>query len=1147
MPNVTATKCWPSFVDRPSDTTAPAAASRYQIHLPRSASSAPRWIAPECNRITSITSKPTARGTELGDPIEMQAAASVLGENRETDRPLLVSSVKTNIGHLEAAAGIAGLIKVLLAFQHDVIPPQKNFDVPNPHIPWDQLPVNVVVEPTAWPRNNRRIAGVSAFGMSGTNAHVVLEGPRENGHIRPSRDRRQHDKLREESNGSPETPQLLVLSAKTDSALRDLAAVYRQWLQAHKDADLADVAYTTGARRRHLEIRAALVSSTNEQARGLLDHLERSASHSDLYEGIERRTTPKVAWQFTGQGSQYLGMSKELYATQSVFRDAIVECERSLRQWREERLTDVLFRHEELIDHTRWTQPALFAVQMGLTRLLESWGLQPDVVLGHSVGQYAAACVAGILSWEDGLRMISERGRLIGELPTGGAMMAIFAPEDDVQTAIATRSAVSLAALNGTHTVISGPQTDLEEIARDFQDRDIRCTSLTTSHAFHSPLMEPVLEPFQQVADQLRYQTARIPLICNVTGEPLPVNEIVTGAYWRRHIREPVRFADSISAVNKLGCEVLLEVGPKPVLTNMAAATWQGNRSGLICCLQSDQKDQGAMLSAVAQLYVHGVTPDFNAIDHREERNALVLPTYPFQRRRFWGPAKPQARQAEEHSAHPLLGGKLPLAGRSNETRYESWVAADRPAWIADHQVMGDVVLPGAAYVEVALAAADADELHELKFEQPLRPASSTRMQTIVQSASDQKAIEVYSTPERNVTWTRHFSAKLSPTSDGRPTPVDRATIAQRCNHSTDASDFYQMMNGLRLHYGSQFQTVQSLQYSDSEILAHLKTTSDIRGYTIPPTLLDGAFHSLAVGMMHQSDASLFLPVGVERVRCFSSVDSEAWCHAQWTQPDGEIRMADLTLYDNSGNVMARLEGLTLRQLDRAALRKIGGSGPQRLLYRLGWQSSRLPAANHQPSQWLVVHSDSTQPSLGSSELGQLIVDQLTTMGQRAISVKLIDGLSRVELSDDSAQLSGNQKDHWDRLIHSLQDLASNNSVQGVVWLLGSEMAADEKVAKQNGRATQRHCSGLLTLIASLREHGVKHLRRGLQLVTRGGVAINEPVGEQQNDVHGKRPGRTSTILGAGTSHRCRATRITMSPHRHYRQWRRIDHREVDR
>jgi acyl transferase domain-containing protein len=654
-------------------------------------------------------------GTSLGDPIEVQAAAAVLGKGRAGDQPLLIGSVKTNIGHLEAAAGIAGLIKVILAMEHGVIPKHLHFSRPNPHIPWEQLPVQVTAEATPWPEG-KKIAGVSSFGFSGTNAHVILEeaptvgNERERTHLRTPHGERAGDesggprtgngralpkakgrndqdgelvvpKRREGSGqdidlapkghvdsgqgfnpgfpiltpgvlpvlgsfgnideGGKVTPErslhVLALSARNQTALKELAGRHRAWLGQHPESEISDVAYTLGIGRSHLEERAALVVSSAEEAKQLLSRIEQGeVSHGLWHNRVQNK--PKVAWLFTGQGSQYVGMGCELYKSQPVVREVLDRCERQLKGEREQSLLEVLFEREEDLNQTRYTQPALYALEVALAELLKSWGQEPDIVLGHSVGQYAAAAVAGVLTLEDGLRLISKRAELMGQLPAGGVMAAVFAKEEVIQELLAASPELSLAADNGTHWVLSGPAVVLERVLAGLDQRGVRHVRLNTSHAFHSALMEPVLEEFEAFASELEFRPAKRPLICNLTGKALVPGQVLEPGYWRRHIREPVQFGRSIRTLAELGAGMLVEVGPQPVLLGMAQGSWPPTAAqpARLAILRRAQANERQMAEALAQFYVQGLTPDFIAWDRPWTRRKLTLPSYPFQRTRYW-------------------------------------------------------------------------------------------------------------------------------------------------------------------------------------------------------------------------------------------------------------------------------------------------------------------------------------------------------------------------------------------------------------------------------------------------------------------------------------------------------------------------------
>jgi acyl transferase domain-containing protein len=1037
-------------------------------------------------------------GTELGDPIEMQAAAAALASGRSATNPLLVGSVKTNIGHLEAAAGMAGLIKVLLAIEYNQIPGQRNFENPNPHIAWDSTPVKVLTEVTDWPAAEQRIAGVSAFGMSGTNAHLVIEAPgpigkqpgaaMNNGKTVVTSQPAAAQPASASGSLPAELPaQLLVLSGTSDEAVHQLAENLARRLADNPGLSLVDIAYTSGACRKHFDRRAAMVVRDHAHAVETLNTLARGGSSPAVFQG-NRRRSPIVAWQFTGQGAQYLGMAAGLYESEPLFRDAIDHCDALLQNWRNESLTDVLFGTGDQIHHTHWTQPCLFAIQMGLAKLLHDRGLFPDMVWGHSVGQYAAACVAGIMSWDDGLRLISERGRLIGQLPSGGRMLAVFAPLSEVQPELNAIDGVSLAALNGTHIVLSGSESDVDAVEGKIAARGIRCKRLTTSHAFHSSLMDPALEPFRRVADQIEFNRAKLPLICNITGKVLNADATLDGQYWAQHIRQAVRFSDSIEAAQASGCEIILEIGPQPVLTRMAAASWRQPADRLISCLKQDADDSESFLHAIGQLYVHGATPDFDAMYRNKAVKRLVLPTYPFQRRRFWGPDKPSAFHAEFHTAHPLLGARVSLAGMTGETRFESFIDTDSPPWLPDHEVMGQVVMPGAAYVEMAFAATGSGQIQDIVFEQPLQPTARTALQTIVRSGDGQiRSIETYSATAGTSTWKRNFSATVGPTEQSKPATIDVASLRQNCPQVADPNDFYAKLQEIGLNYGPQFRTIHSLQYSDTEVLAQLRSTGDIRGFTIPPTILDGALHALAVGLLRSDDDNLFLPIGIGAVTLYQPIDQEVWCHARWQETDGKIRTADLKLFNHAGDVVVQIDRLQVRQISRAALRQISGDRGARSMYELQWQSYRLPASNTATKQWLIVNGGDAGPL--ADELTQNLIDK----GHRVVRLDSNTQSPLMEHSASSFMMSGESPENWEQLFAALSTPEHPYAPQGIAWLFGSDPSSDNRQNLASlPAATETNCRGLLNLIHCLQRRKVRQIDCGLQLITRSAVAVAE-------------------------------------------------------
>jgi acyl transferase domain-containing protein/thioesterase domain-containing protein len=645
-------------------------------------------------------------GTALGDPIELRALHAVFGKGRTA--PLWVGSVKTNIGHLEAAAGIAGLIKVVLALHHGEVPPHLHVQQPTPHVDWATMPLQIPMRRTPWSTADKQladkqlvpIAGVSSFGLSGTNAHVILAAAPAPA-VAPDQ---------------AETParswHLLTLSAKSEEALAALVARYQLYLAGGEPALLADLCYTASQGRNHFAHRLALVTASVDQLRSQLAAVANGQTETGLHHGYvsPRQAPPKIAFLFTGQGAQYVGMGRELYETQPVFRQTLDRCDVLLREHlgREGALSlrTILYPEAEdrrqgtedtqhaignTLDDTTYTQPALFALEYALAMMWLSWGVAPALVMGHSVGEVAAACVAGVFSLEDGIKLIAARGRLMGALPQGGAMVVVSADEATVQQAIAANTAtVAIAAVNGPqNVVISGQRAAVEAIAAAFSAQGVKTQPLTVSHAFHSPLMEPMLADFAAVAQTIVYHPPRIPMISNVTGQIAKPDE---WQYWVRHVRQPVRFADGIQTLRERRCNICLEIGPKPTLLGMAQAILdfefstldssssamppetQNPKLVLLPSLRKGQADWQPINESLAALYGQGIPIQWEAVAKTQGQPRLprkvTLPTYPFQRQRFWveWPLADKPATSEGQTQQTPVGAYMNGTGRNGGT-----------------------------------------------------------------------------------------------------------------------------------------------------------------------------------------------------------------------------------------------------------------------------------------------------------------------------------------------------------------------------------------------------------------------------------------------------------------------------------------------
>jgi acyl transferase domain-containing protein/NADPH:quinone reductase-like Zn-dependent oxidoreductase/acyl carrier protein len=883
-------------------------------------------------------------GTQLGDPLEMQALGAVFREGRDDRRPVLVGSVKTNIGHLEAAAGVIGLLKVVVSLVHRRIPAHLHFHRPSPHIPWDELPLVVPTALIPWePLDGRRCAGVSSFGFSGTNAHVVLEeAPAE-------------DAATASRHADGAVPRLFALSARDETALRELAS--RHAAQLPTDRALADICFTANAGRAHFAHRATVIAHSTTALRDALAAGVTSAH-------VTRRDPPRIAFLFTGQGAQYPGMARGLYEAAPVFRAALDRCATHLEPWLDRQLLDVLFDGGDAIHDTTYTQPALFAVEHALVELLRSWGISPTAVMGHSVGEYVAACVAGVFSLEDALRLIAARGRLMGSLPAGGAMAAVFAPEERAERAIAAhRERVSLAAVNGPEqTVISGAALDIEAICRALAADGVRCKPLTVSHAFHSPLVDPILDAFEREAAAVPLAGPQLRLISNVSGRVADAHELTQAAYWRRHLRQAVRFCDGLGALAALKPDCIVEIGPHPTLLSFASAVLGDGGPQLIRTLQMGGRDAEQALEALGALYRAGAEIDWRGAMGGEPARVVELPTYPFQRQRCWFKAAPApaAGPSGRATGHPILGTRLRSA--SSEAIFEGRLTADQPAFLRHHRVQGLVVTPATAYLETLCAAARAclgaehvavadvavDEAMLLEDDGAGRtvqvvaapaPGGALRaaLSSLAEGATDDEP------------WTRHVAAtlELGPAAPAEAPSLDDARA--RCPDALAAEAHYASFERRGLAFGDAFRVVRRMWRGSGEAVGEVELGAELAAeaahYQLHPVLLDGCLQVLAAALDGGDDA-LFLPIGIGRYTPYRGGATRCWSHVavRAGSGDGETRHADVRIFA-AGGLIAELCDVQLKRAARDALARLGERWLDDALYELRWR----PAASAEP------------------------------------------------------------------------------------------------------------------------------------------------------------------------------------------------------
>jgi len=592
-------------------------------------------------------------GTSLGDPIEVQALGAVYGAGRTVEAPLWIGSVKANIGHLEACAGVASLIKLVLALHHGEIPRQLHLQNPNPHIAWDEIPVRAPTANTPWPAqaNGARIGGISSFGFSGTNVHLLVEAPAAPG-------------AAVDSTRAERPLHVLAISARDEASLDDLVARYRALLQQDV-APFADIAHAANVGRAHLAQRRIVVAADNAAAVAALTAAS-APEGAIVLGGAAPPVPPRIAFLFTGQGSQYAGMARDLFASHPVFRETLEDCARGLEPLLPLSLLDVLWGRKDesgavLIDDTLYTQPCLFAVEYALANLWMSWGVRPSFVMGHSVGEIVAACVAGVLRLEDALKLVATRARLMSALPRGGSMVALQADESQVCEALGPDSrGVCIAAVNGPqNVVISGPEAAVAKVARRLEEAGIRATRLNVSHAFHSSMMAPMQAAFLDELRGLEWQSPGLDLVSNVTGKVIGA-QLADPRYWVEHVLAPVRFGPAVEELGRLGCDVLLEIGPHPTLLAMAGQVQLPRSLPALPSLRRNHDEWFTLLSSAAHLYALGAPIDWQAFDAPFRRLHVDVPTYPFRRDRYWTEVAAKAAPAPAaDSVDPRLAALL--------------------------------------------------------------------------------------------------------------------------------------------------------------------------------------------------------------------------------------------------------------------------------------------------------------------------------------------------------------------------------------------------------------------------------------------------------------------------------------------------------
>ncbi|MFF4575097.1 SDR family NAD(P)-dependent oxidoreductase [Streptomyces sp. NPDC001410] len=985
-------------------------------------------------------------GTTLGDPIEANALAEVFAGSRPQDRPLYLGSLKSNIGHAQAASGVAGLIKVVQSLRHQTLPRTLHAGTPSRHVEWDGSGLHLLQEPVAWPATEERVrrAGVSAFGISGTNAHVIVEEA-------PARSRQEPE--------LPDGKRLFLLSGRSEAGLRGQAARLARHVTPH--TALPDVAHTLARHRSHFDWRTALVARDRDE---LLSSLKALGGGRKPVPAPREDRTGKVAFVFAGHGGQWTGMGLELLSQSEAFRTELTRIDAAVERQAGWSVLNVLRAPEEFspLDRTEYLQPVLFAVNAALAAAWRELGVTPDAVVGHSLGEIAAAYSAGALTLDDAVTAVTGRAAAVVPLVGQGGMLAVELPLADVEELLEPYAGrLFVGAVNGPGaTAVSGEADALTALRRQLEERGVSTRVLSTPFASHTPLMEPLRAELLDRFSGIRGTRTPTPLYSSVLAEPV-TGDGLDAAYWFDNLRRPVRFADTVRRMLDDGYRYFVELSPHPSLTASieAVAAEAGIDAVGIGSLRRGRDGQDVLLGRLGELYEAGHTPDWTALFPHGRR--ADLPTYAFARERHWlAPV-----QATSTGGSPLLGTHVQASDEPGRDLFQSEIDLNdsRFAYLTDHQVTGEVWLPGAAFLDLALEAAttlaDGDEvqLADVRFVQPLRLDADrpVRLQLVLRPAQDgSREFSVASAPAgaRRPRWERHVTGRIALT----PEPIaltaepaadagkELAALRERCTERVDLPAVYAGLAALGIDYGPAFRGLAEGHRDGGTTAVARLAARPAAGHLLHPATLDASLHTAALPAAAPQGRA-FVPAGAGHVRFTGLRTAPAWVSCDLRAVDGDTALLDLRLWDEDGQLVLAADEFRL-----AALSPLDGA-----LFEARWQPR--PAAQEPPAEgnWLIVADETGVADELTDRIGNLAPHVVARRG----TAYGVEGPGRYVLDPaDPAQ--------WARLLdEAFADAPPERVVQ--LSALDAPPVSDDRGAEEAARLC---CLTTLHLVRALTE-----------------------------------------------------------------------------
>jgi len=1025
-------------------------------------------------------------GTEIGDPIEHDGLAQVFRTQTQAIGFCALGSVKTNVGHLQITSGTAGFIKTALALHHKLIPPLLNYKTPNPALKLEQSPFYINTEACEWKTTGTpRRAGVNSLGIGGTNAHAILEEAPAVVRVAATQERTAH---------------VLMLTARNETALRQYAGRFARYFTEHPEVNLADLCFTANTGRKVFDHRVSIVGATAQDFISQLTSLEKNESCASAFQyNAKSSTKSKIGFLFTGQGSQYPDMGRHLFETEPVFREHLTLCAELFSPLLDKPLLEVMFDHESatgLIHQTGYAQPALFALEYSLAKSWQALGVMPNVVMGHSLGEYAAACFAGVMSLADAVRLVAGRANLMQSLEQSGEMWAVFTSASTVRPLlVGVGKEISIAAENSPeNTVLSGSSAAMTKVIARLTALGVRTQKLNTSHAFHSILMEPMLDRFEKIAQSVEFHSPKLTLISNLTGTAAS-DEVTMPQYWRQHIRQSVKFQAGLEQMAALGCQVFIEIGPRPTLTGLGTQCLPDDCIWLPS-IKPSEDNWATILKSLAQLAVLGLA-DLKNLDDGKQRLRLPLPTYPFQHTPYWIERPASQVTSPQKQTQTLLGQRLQIPTLSNTIFQNDFNPVALP-FLNDHLIHGEVVVSGACHVTMLLDAAQllfkekAFSLHNIHFPEPLvieKDQTRTVQVVIDKNAQGHREAQLISFDSAlsndSILTSQHAQADIVESTIAVSQVLALAPLRAGLTQTVNIEEFLQELAGRQIELGASYRWVKSIQRNAREALGVITEPASRSGLAMQqrhPGMLDAGFTLLLAMGMHQKGTT-WLPFAIEAVRVLKQAN-EVPAYAYLVLRDGsnnEHATADVKLCDAAGNVLIELIGLQARQADLSALNRSAQRKISALMHEIVWEPIAPSASVININEfsleepWLILTD-----RLG---IGHLLTQRLEQVGQSCIVVQA-SGDNFAQTSTATRTIDPFSAEAFSDFI---QTLGPNPKLAGIINLWPLDVSTN---GVTNTVQTQLTCGAtVLHLIQACIKHNV-NIRHRVCLVTERAQAL---------------------------------------------------------